>query len=387
MNDVKVADAAFVAKQTYIDGVADPETLLAAENERLRTAAEDEITSAVQEDTKAWYAVYAPMKRVADDKLFLPDYKSLSMWVTVLSNKIHRNESLLWRYYNVGRFYDDYVTEQERTGAKYTPTDKCKISANTLRLISSVAGTNMKETCKLIRQAEEGKVSTRELEVRKRDMGRRHPANGYTARQAKEHAAEAAGSDTGTDPATAVTAVAIKVALSQKPVRLGGGRVGNYAGDHWVIQYREKVSNPELDIGQIETLYGRPKYTLLTEFPVATGTTNKPRQIDGVAIESFTAGRGAVAVHGIEIKVSKYDLQRDEKMGDYAQYVDYMWICVPKDLLSVVDEVVDPSWGVLVAVPHEPGSDAVSVSVNRLPERTFGTEVEETLRTAVRRLI
>lgn len=374
-------------EQTYIEGVGDPQSLREAQNAQERAAAEEEISSAIKQDTKAWYAVYAPMKRVISGNLYVPTYKSASAWVTVLATKIHRNESLLWRYYHVGQYYDAYVAEQERKGAAYTPPERCSISANMLRLIADVAGNNAKETCKLIKQAEKGKLSSRDLEIRKKDLGRKYPVNGYDARKARERAVPGIVPDK--EPAgSGVTATAIKIALARKPVRIGGGRTGEYGSDHWIIQYRDRASNPELDMGQIEALYGSPKYAILTEFPVATGVTDKPRQIDALALESFTAGRGSVAIHGIEIKVSDYDLRRDQKMGDYAPYVDYMWVCVPESLLPTVEEVVAPSWGVLVVTPHDDAdTDSVSVAVNRLPERTDGMDVEETLRTAIRKII
>ena len=42
-------------------------------------------------------------------------------------------------------------------------------------------------------------------------------------------------------------------------------------------------------------------------------------------------------MHGIEIKVSKSDFERDKKYTEYADYVNFLWIAIPKNLIECVE--------------------------------------------------
>lgn len=39
---------------------------------------------------------------------------------------------------------------------------------------------------------------------------------------------------------------------------------------------------------------------------------------------------------------------KDHKMGEYADYGDYFWLCIPKELLEVAKSYVAKGWGILI---------------------------------------
>ena len=49
-----------------------------------------------------------------------------------------------------------------------------------------------------------------------------------------------------------------------------------------------------------------------------------------------------VSLHGVEIKVSEYDLSRDNKFVEYSDFLDYIWLAVTPEIeqqaLQVVEE-------------------------------------------------
>ena len=52
-------------------------------------------------------------------------------------------------------------------------------------------------------------------------------------------------------------------------------------------------------------------------------------------------------MHGIEIKVSRSDLEHDDKMAEYTQYVDCFWIAIPPHLVDDAKDLAMPCWGIL----------------------------------------
>lgn len=101
-------------------------------------------------------------------------------------------------------------------------------------------------------------------------------------------------------------------------------------------------------------------YKALTELAVRPGTSKSARRIDIAVIEDITnstiQGNHDITVHGIEIKISKWDLLNDTKMQEYADYCDYFWLAIPEELTDdAIDYVLD-DWGILVYHRNKNGS-------------------------------
>lgn len=94
--------------------------------------------------------------------------------------------------------------------------------------------------------------------------------------------------------------------------------------------------------------YERDKYKALTEFPVYTGTTKHSRRIDVLIAENLRVeNHYSLNLHGIEIKVSKSDFEKDKKYTEYADYVNFLWIAIPKNLIECVEDNAPADVGIV----------------------------------------
>ena len=97
-------------------------------------------------------------------------------------------------------------------------------------------------------------------------------------------------------------------------------------------------------------------YKVFPELPVHSGTSIHARRMDVCILENLTdehALSSHVNIHCVENKVSKNDLVRDHKMGEYADYGDFFWLCIPKELLEVAEKYVAQGWGILIVNDNE----------------------------------
>jgi hypothetical protein len=88
-------------------------------------------------------------------------------------------------------------------------------------------------------------------------------------------------------------------------------------------------------------------YVILSQVRNGTGFSKSPRTADMLAVSTWPS-RGLHA-EGIEIKVSRGDLQRElkqpEKADDIAKHCKYWWLAVPQDLDA--GALIPPAWGVI----------------------------------------
>ena len=83
--------------------------------------------------------------------------------------------------------------------------------------------------------------------------------------------------------------------------------------------------------------------------------TRQPMRIDTLIVENLTNNGlpRKIIMHGVEIKVSKSDLENDRKMSEYVNYVDYFWVAVPDnpEMIETAESVLDGSYGILTCSP------------------------------------
>jgi hypothetical protein len=111
------------------------------------------------------------------------------------------------------------------------------------------------------------------------------------------------------------------------------------------LRMTEKVTASSIRIA-LEKRYQAPEWCLLHEVANGTGLSAK-RYADCIAMNLFPS-RG-LAIHGIEIKVSRSDLlnelKQPEKADEIAQYCDYWYVASPKGLADGVE--LPMTWGLL----------------------------------------
>lgn len=83
-------------------------------------------------------------------------------------------------------------------------------------------------------------------------------------------------------------------------------------------------------------------------FEVAQGTGHRAnRHLDAIAMDLWPSH--GLGIHGIEIKVNRYDWRRElkdpEKAEELARFCDYFWVAAPEGIVPV--EELPPAWGLL----------------------------------------
>lgn len=110
----------------------------------------------------------------------------------------------------------------------------------------------------------------------------------------------------------------------------------------------ENVKHTSFDMrNRLRAYYSKAEWALFFEVIDATGARHT-RSADAVAMNTWPS-RG-LAMHGIEIKVSRSDflseLKQPAKAEVIAKYCDYWWLCSPKEIVR--DGELPETWGHLI---------------------------------------
>lgn len=122
----------------------------------------------------------------------------------------------------------------------------------------------------------------------------------------------------------------------------------------------------------LKVYFASPAYCLLEQVADGTGA-RQHRWADAVAM-SVWPSRG-YDIHGIEVKVSKYDwkneLKQPEKSAAVQQFCNRWWIATPDDTIIAPGEL-PPTWGWMVCTPK--GSMKVIVPAPSLTPKPVSIE-------------
>lgn len=289
---------------------------------------EKEIQEIVEADKSSWVQIYKLMTKVETQKLYKDTYSSYTQWVNKIADDMHIHVSLLWRRKKAGAFYSEYQRRMLNKGKKVSMDDLQKISPDNLVLAERIAGNNTVVADQLIDKIRQGELKRKDLSqallAAKRcraEQGLADPVNGYDKKKQRERL-EKEQKESATRPdQRKITAMDIMAALEI---------------------YRNWVGNPIDKIGR------QPRYKVVGEFGVDSPGSRNARRIDALVAETITAEHPReITLHGIEIKVSRSDLQHDEKMAEYTPYVDRFWIATPPYLVDDAEELAMPCWGIL----------------------------------------
>lgn len=290
---------------------------------------EKEIQTVIEADKASWIRIYQLMSEVESEKLYENTYSSYTQWVNKISENMHIHVSLLWRRKKAGAFYSEYLKRMQARGKDVSFNDLEHVSPDNLVLAERIAGNNTAVADQLIEKIQQGELKRKDLSsalaAAKRcraEKGIPDPINGYDKKKQQK-----TSEVSGTKPdQKKITALDITAALE--------------IYRHWIGEPVEKQGRA-------------PKYKVFTEFGVDSPGTRNARRIDALVAETLTTKHPRqIKLHGIEIKVSRSDLEHDDKMSEYTQYIDYFWIAVPPYLITDAKNLTLPEWGIL-AVDQE----------------------------------
>lgn len=322
----------------------------AAERKQKLDKASDTVIELMSRDTeKNWVDLYLAIAEVEEEQLYRPEYKSITAWGKALAERggFHLRE--LWRRKRAGETYREYERRKEALGKNAQPLEQIttqtkSVNPRNLETIVKIAGGDKKMEERLIDQLAAGKIGRSQLE------GMWESAKGAGAKTRKNQYDEATQDDV---QSRAMTAARIVAAIQ------------NANDGTWLPEEHKK--RPWI----------KDKYRVFTEVPVYTGSTDRPARIDAVTIETFGCEYMTdVVVHAIEIKVSESDLMRDVKMGEYADFADYMWLAVPEELKEAAENHIDElqgsqTWGLLL-IKTDPETEEDHLLVARKPKLIKG---------------
>lgn len=317
---------------------------------------ENKIIALSQQDANRWSEMAQLMIMVDEKKLYAQENSSFSQWLRELAERAKVHESLLWRRLKAGRFY----LKLKKLEPTLPDMSTVKISPDNFVLIKDIVGNNIDEAKKLIKKVLEGTMTRKDLKaakfaiIKQREAaGIKRAANGYERQQLEADAQKV--NDLSIQ--TGITAAKILLTIQQK--------------SDWL---------PAIDISTSEK-YMRDKYKsiyrVLSELPVETGDSQRVRRIDAFVIENITSSEPKdMTLRGIEIKISRGDLHRDEKMSEYALYCDYFYVAVPPELKDDALSIMSPEWGLLLIQDE-------SITVSKDAKRLSGIMRNEALSTAL----
>lgn len=283
---------------------------------------EQELSYYTSSEKNDWLAVYRLMERVKLGELYKErDLNSFNAWVNFTAQLLGVGSSTLWRKYKAGRAMQEYVV---RTGCDIDNKALLSVSPDTIACIETLAGRDSNKMDFLITKAIDGKVSRREIRLALKEKRRSSPNSIPTSRHNRIKASDRTEES--------------RITASDIVLELGGWQ--------WLeglIESPIRTTNP------IKTYL----YSLQTELGVATGTSAHKRRFDGLILENLTLNNNdndGINLHGIEIKVNKYDLQNDTKMQEYTDFCDFFYIAIPndKEMIKIARDIKLPEWGILI---------------------------------------
>lgn len=299
-----------------------------------------ELKHLVEQDKNSWARFYLLLKKVEDEQLYKElDFKSFTAWLKdfALKNKIH--ESVLWNKKKAGKVYERYAETKKEQGIEVPKIEDANVGVDSLVLLDKISKKNADLGAELTEKAINKEITRADLrnayKTVRGDLKKKDNTDNKTAIEVIEEDNKLHEENNNTiinnienskkDDIDNVTATNIVMALNNH----------NWLGDKEVVKgFRGRF---------IER-----KYKAFTEFPVYTGTTKKSRRIDVLVAENISIEEHYnLQLHGIEIKVSKSDLLNDTKYTEYAEFVNKLWIAVPKNLVAVCKKNTPKNIGIL----------------------------------------
>lgn len=317
---------------------------------------ENKIIALSRQDANHWAEMAQLMITVDEQKLYAKENNSFSQWLRELADRAKVHESLLWRRLKAGKFY----LKLKELEPSLPDMSTVRISPDNFVLIKDIVGANVEEGKKLVKKLLEGTMTRKDLKaakfaiIKQREAaGIKRAANGYERQQLEADAQKV--SDLSIQ--TGITAAKILLTIQQN--------------SDWL---------PIIDMSESEK-YMREKYKsiyrVLSEFPVETGDAQRVRRIDAFVVENITSREPKdMTLRGIEIKISRGDLLRDEKMSEYTNYCDYFYVAVPPALQNDALSIMAPNWGLLLIQDE-------SIDVAKEAQRLPGILRNEALSTAL----
>lgn len=287
---------------------------------------EQELEDLVRNDKNNWTRFYVLMEKVEKEKLYKQkNFRSFTAWLKDFSirNKIH--ESVLWNRKKAGKVYEEYQQLQAQRGIETPNIDEVDVSMDSLVLLDKIQKKAPALGAELIEKTINKEVTRQDLRhAYKQIRDTAPPKKPGRKKKLSEEEEQAQKAEFAENTATATKITQL------------------LSNSSWLLGYevgRKAFTKSEF----------QDKYVTFPEFRLYTGTTSKSRRVDVLALENVNVKNKLheVNAHGIEIKVAKHDLLGDTKYTEYAEFVHFLWLAVPVELVPIAEETAPPTVGIL----------------------------------------
>lgn len=284
---------------------------------------EHELETLIKTDKNNWARFYVIMEKVEKEELYKQKkFRSFTSWLKdfALKNKIH--ESVLWNRKKAGRVYEQYQELQTKKGIETKPIEEINVSMESLVLLDKIQKKAPNLANDLIEKTMTKEVTRQDLRSAYKKIRDSEPIKRKTKKAPKEENVATTETIKNTINATKITYL--------------------FKDSSWLLDYKVKRK-------AFKPIEEQDKYIALSEFRVYTGTSKKSRRIDIAVLENVTTEfkLHQIHVHGIEIKVDKHDLLNDHKYTEYAEFVHFLWLAIPSELVPIAIETAPPSVGII----------------------------------------
>lgn len=365
------------------------ETAAAAENLNI---IEKELDQLISDDKKSWIKIYKLLETVETQRLYTTNYRSFTAWINSLSTKLKIHVSVLWSRKKAGKIYSEYLSRAHAAGRSVTTLDDTaapSIPPESINYIDKIAGSNTAVADDLMDKLLNGNLSRNQLKSAWETVKAGRAATGIKPRVNAHDAYKDAVSDaTSTNNEKQITAADIVLALTTSSEWLSHIGIGTDASTASPI-----IPNLTNHRSDRPDRHVTPKYRVMPEFAVRTGTSHFARRIDALVLENHTIEQlrdknYELHLHAVEIKVDRHDLLGDHKMQEYCDFADFFWIAVPAVLEEDARNILAPGWGLLV-ITDDADSKRFSRSVRVAEKAKMSTGVmrDQTLSTALIKLL
>lgn len=354
-----------------------------AERSKRLIDAENGIKQALDERKHLWIQMYIIMDDVYVNELWKArkQYHSWTAWVADMAGKLGVEKRQLDDAYEAGKFYSKVQRlappELEIPPLAETPV---AISPVTIRDLEKWSRSQTPEAAAaMLKKVSTGDIKRKEMSQiwkQEKASGRAIKFKSRHDRDKNQELNQQPGQPGQKDDPNKITLTAdiIKQIIKTDPSWLPRPVV---RAGYEVINYAEKKH-----------------YAAFDEFRVHVGKS-RPDRIDSVAFsvyETISEPSGDdqynLVIHGIEIKVSPYDLTRDQKVTDYAPYCDFLWFCLPdtQEMRDAVKAKLEEMPGIGVLLVNQ-GTYHITRWIDPIPLSGQGTRRAQALSVGIMKLI
>lgn len=272
---------------------------------------EKELSSLIDIDKKNWTHFYILLKKVEDLELWKDKYKSYTQWVKQFCTATKTHESIIWNRKKAGKVYESYAKVQKEKGIEVAPIEEVKVSSDSLVLLDKINKYDEKVASDLVDKVINKEITKKDLRevyksIRPENLDKKIICN----------------------PRIKSVEVSEKNDIDYNNKVTANEIISTLCNIEW-------ISKDKIKRKYFKSSFEQNKYRAFTEFPVFTGTSRKSRRMDMLITENITSENiWDLHLHCIEIKVSKSDLLNDTKYTEYSEFVDYMWLAIPLELLE-----------------------------------------------------